>query len=260
MDSILQKLDKYKLNNNSFISLYVQIANALENLLKEEQFKNGTKLPSEESLVKHYKVSRPTINRAFELLIKKSLVYRKKGKGTFILSKKIQLPLLQEDISFGESLKKAKVNFYTELLESKIILANEIVANWLNIKKGTEVIYIKRLRYLDNVPFLLINSYLPKDLFSGLENEDFTKYSLLSILEKKYSTSIEKSKRYMKIIKASEKDSFHLNITVGDPLLHLEGVVFSSKNREIEYFDIKLRGDIISFYTTLYVNRRNILP
>jgi len=257
MEDVLQKLNKYQLNKNSFTSLYVQIANNLENLIKEGQFKNGTKLPSEESLVKHYKVSRPTINRAFALLIKKSLVYRNKGIGTFVLNKKIQLPLLQEDISFGESLKKAKVNFYTELLKSKIILANKIVANWLNIKKGTEVIYIKRLRYLDDKPFLLINSYLPKDLFPGLENTDFTKYSLFSILEKKFFTSIEKSNRYMKIIKASEKDASYLDIPIGDPLLHLEGVVFSSKNREIEYFDIRLRGDIISFYTTLY--RKNIL-
>lgn len=258
MEDILQKIDKYQLNKNSFTSLYIQIADALENLIKKGQIASNAKLPSEELLAKYYEVSRPSVNRAYEVLIKKSLAYRKRGKGTFILNKKIQLPLLQEDISFGGSLKKAKVNFSTEVLESKIIIANEIVANWLNIKKDTEVIYLKRLRYLDNGPFLLINSCLPKDLFSGLENEDFTKYSLFSILEKKYSTSIEKVKRYMKIIKASEKDSFHLNITVGDPLLHLEGVVFSSKNREIEYFDTKLRGDIISFYTTLY--KRNILP
>lgn len=252
MDVILQKLNKYeKLNKNGFTSLYIQISNSLENLIKKEQLKSDTKLPSEELLAKYYKVSRPSINKAFEVLIKKSLAYRKRGKGTFVLNKKIQLPLLQEYISFGEALKKAKVNFYTEVLASKIILSDYVISKSLNIEKRTKLIFIKRLRYLDGQPFLLTISYLPKDYFPGLENENFKENSLFSILEKKYLISIKKSIRYMKVIKASEKDAFFLDMPIGDPLLHLEGVVFSSENKKIEHFDIKLKGNMITFYTTL---------
>ena len=256
MEDFLQKLNKYKLNKKSYNPLYVQISNFLEDLINERDIKANSKLPSEEVLANYYEVSRPSINKAYKVLIKKSLVYNQRGKGTFVLDRKINLPLLQEDISFGEALKNAKIDFSTELIEIKKILSNDIISNLLNIKKGAQIINIKKLRCIQHKPFFLSNSYLPSEYFPGLENEDLEKDSLFSILEKKYSTNIIKCTRYMKIIKASEDESFYLNIPIGDPLLHLEGVVFSSNDKKIEHYDIKLKGDIINFYTTLY-NKRN---
>jgi len=253
MKNLLFKLEK--VNEAIPTPFYYQIAESLQKLI-EEKIKPGAKLPSEESLAQYFGVSRPTISKAIDLLIKKSLVYRDRGKGTFVRDRKIELPLVQEPISFGEALKKAGVDFNTEVLELKKIKANESIAEWLDLTTGSELIYLKRLRYMDNnEPFLFIKSYLPYDLFPGLLEIDFTKLSLFSILNQKYHTSVTKIERYMKVIRAFEDEARFLKMSLGAPLLQMEGVAFSSQDRKIEYFDTKIKGDKIVFFTTLYSDK-----
>lgn len=250
MYNLLRKLGK--VNETAPVPLYYQVAELLEKLMEQEKVKPGTKLPSEESLAQHFGVSRPTISNAIDLLIKKSLVWRDRTKGTFVQDRKIKLPLLQEPISFGEALRKAGVNFSTEVLELKKIKANKSLAQWLDLETGNAVIYLKRLRHMDDESFLLIKSYLPYDLFPHLLEIDFTRFSLFSILSQKYRTSVAKVERYMKIVRASEDEARFLRMPIGDPLLHLEGVAFSSQDRKVEYFDTRIKGDKIIFFTTLY--------
>jgi GntR family transcriptional regulator len=250
MEDFFLKLEK--VNEAAPTPLYYQVAESIQKLIGEEKIKPESKLPSEESLARYFEVSRPTISNAVDLLIKKSLVYRDRGKGTFVRDKKIQLPLVQEPISFGEALKKAGVDFYTEVLELKKIKTNKSIAEWLDLKTGSVLVYLKRLRYMNNEPFLLTKSYLPYDLFPSLLEIDFSRFSLFSVLNQKYHTSAIKVERYMKIIRASEDEARFLKMPIGDSLLQMEGIAFSSQDRKIEYFDIKVKGEKIVFFTTLH--------
>lgn len=253
MEDVFLKLER--VNESALIPLYYQVSESIHKLIEGEKIRPGTKLPSEESLAQYFGVSRPTISNAIDLLIKRSLVYRDKRKGTFVQDKKIQLPLVQEPISFGESLKKAGVNFYTEVLELKKIKTNESIADWLDLKTNSALIYLKRLRYIDNEPFLLTKSYLSYDLFPDLLKLDFTKFSLFSTLAQKYDTTVKKAERYTKITRATEDEAHFLKMPIGDPLLQMEGVAFSPQDKRIEYFDVKVKGDKIVFFATLYSDK-----
>lgn len=250
MQNFLAKLEK--INKASSTPLYHQISTSLEKMIEGEKIEPGTKLPSEESLARYFGVNRITLGNAIDLLAKKSLVYKERGKGTFICERKVQLALVREPISFGQALKKAGVDFYTKILELKKIKANPSIAGWLDLKRGSEVIYLKRIRYMHEKPLLLTISHLPYGLFPGLLKEDLDKSSLFSLLSKKYNASVVKAERYMKIVRASEEEAQSLKIPVGDPLLQMEGIAFSSQNRKIEHFNVLVRAERIVFFTTLY--------
>ena len=51
--------------------------------LRDGLYPSGVPLPSEESLIRKYNVSRITAVRAMDELVKCGLVYRKRGAGTF---------------------------------------------------------------------------------------------------------------------------------------------------------------------------------
>lgn len=87
MENLFLKL--HKVNKAAPTPLYYQVTESLQKLMEEQKIKPETKLPSEESLARYFGVSRPTISNAIDLLIKKSLVYRDRGKGTFVQDKKI---------------------------------------------------------------------------------------------------------------------------------------------------------------------------
>ena len=62
---------------------YRQIFEALRKGVRDGLYPSGVPLPSEEALVRKYKVSRITAVRAMDELVRCGLVYRKRGAGTF---------------------------------------------------------------------------------------------------------------------------------------------------------------------------------
>ena len=248
----LQKVDK-----NKIIPLYYQASQILEEIIKKGEVKPGEKLPPEEVLADELEVSRPTVNKAISLLVRKSLVFQERGKGTFVREKEVKLTLMQELASFGEAFKKQNISFHTEVLALRKEEVGKDIAYRLGIKEGDMVVYLKRLRYVEKEPILLSESYLLCDLFPGLEKEDFTKNSLYSLLEKKYNVPVIKTERCVRAVKALDEEAHFFRIPIGDPVIQLEGVAFSIENLKVEYFNTRLRGDKAVLCTTLYRERED---
>ena len=247
----LQKVDK-----NKVIPLYYQVSQVLEKMIAKGGIKPGEKLPPEQILADQFEVSRPTINKAISLLATKSLVFRERRKGTFVRGKEVKLTLMQELASFGEAFRKQNIAFHTEVLALRKEKANKDIADRLEKKEGDIVVYLKRLRYVKKEPILLSESYLPYDLFPSLENEDFIKNSLYSLFEKKYKICVIKTERCVRAIKALDEEAHLLKLAIGEPVIQLEGVAFSTRNLKVEYFTTRLRGDKAVLCTTLYRKKR----
>lgn len=81
--------------------LYMQLANALEAYITEQQLEPGIQLPSEPTLAAENNLSRATILKAFELLVDRGLISRRRGKGTFVRSRPMERKL-PELTSFSE--------------------------------------------------------------------------------------------------------------------------------------------------------------
>lgn len=85
---------------------WVEIFEKLQKELRDGVYPQGVPLPSEESLVRKFKVSRITAVRAMEELRKKGLVWRKRGSGTFATraarAESGRLGLIMPSLSFGE--------------------------------------------------------------------------------------------------------------------------------------------------------------
>lgn len=85
---------------------WVEIFEWLQKKLRDGDYPQGTPLPSEEALVRRFKVSRITAVRAMDELRRRRLVYRKRGSGTFATraarNESGQIGLIMPSLSFGE--------------------------------------------------------------------------------------------------------------------------------------------------------------
>ena len=85
---------------------YRQIFEKLRKGIRDGLYANGAPLPSEESIVRKFKVSRITAVRAMDELVKCGLVYRKRGAGTFATKtaqrESGRLGLIMPSLAFGE--------------------------------------------------------------------------------------------------------------------------------------------------------------
>src|SRR5512136_1063127 len=100
------------------IPKYHQLARILRTKITDGEWQPQSAIPSERQLEQQYRISRPTIRQAIELLIREGYLYREHGKGTFVMPQKLQKGLL-ELTSFSEDLLKRGIKPGQKILEMK---------------------------------------------------------------------------------------------------------------------------------------------
>lgn len=113
---------------------------------------------------------------------------------------------------------------------------------FFGINDGENILIVKRLRCVNNVPLLIEENHLSAEL-EGLMNEDLTG-SLYAILQEKYHMipSI-KGRRSVKIIFATEEIAQLLKLSVGTPVIESEVCVFDINGGPVHTVKDIVRGD-----------------
>jgi GntR family transcriptional regulator len=239
------------IDRNQAIPLYYQVSEYIEDMIRTGEIAPNKPMFSEESLASQFGVSRPTINKAIAILIRKSLLSRERGRGTFVRSGEVRLTLMQELVSLHESLRRENVRFKTVVLEFRRQRLGETLGEKLKLKGSARIYHLKRLRYVEDEPFIISESYLPQELFPDLQAEDFEQRSLYDVLEETYKVPVIKTERSARAVKAMDAEARLLRIPLGDPLIQLEGIAYSTQDLRVEYFKTFIRGDRGVLCTTL---------
>jgi DNA-binding LacI/PurR family transcriptional regulator len=80
----MNKVSDIQLADNSVISLHAQLHNQLRHLILSGRWASGTRIPSENQLTNHLKISRSTIRLALQQAEIEGLIARVAGRGTFV--------------------------------------------------------------------------------------------------------------------------------------------------------------------------------
>ena len=111
---------------------YHQLANILRQQIDNGDFQSHDAIPSERLLEQHYKLSRPTIRQAIDLLGRQGYLYRVHGKGTFVSPPKLQKGML-ELTSFSEDMRSRGLEPGQKILEFGYVKPNDKVKRQLEI-------------------------------------------------------------------------------------------------------------------------------
>ncbi len=164
------------------VPVYVQIRESLRAEIMGGTLKRGEQLPSENELASKYKVSRMTIRESIEDLVDEGLLYRRHGVGTFVA-----YPHLQRDhtrlTSFFDKAENEGFQFKAKLLTLEVIPATPKVAQALDLPLDSQVIRVKTLRFVNDVPVTVHDAHLPHTLFAGIITENLEVQHLWSLLE-----------------------------------------------------------------------------
>src|ERR1700744_5462298 len=104
---------------NSRLPLYAQIENVIIDRISNGSLPPGTRLPSEDSLVQEYAVSRTTIRAAIQSLVQRGLVEIRRGKGTFVTQPKI-MQELTEATGFVEDIQALGRHATAKVLDQQV--------------------------------------------------------------------------------------------------------------------------------------------
>ncbi len=74
----------YRIDKESPLPLYWQLKDILKKKIEQGEFKPGDRIPPEDELCKRFGISRTPIRQALAELVNEGLLFRRRGRGTFV--------------------------------------------------------------------------------------------------------------------------------------------------------------------------------
>lgn len=240
------------IDNNSPISIYQQIADQIKADIGKKTLNPGDKIPSEKWFVDTLGVARGTVRKAISLLVEEGTLEKVQGKGTFVTKPKISYPFAQELVSYAETMKAKNINFTTQVIEQKVVKPSVEIQEKLKLKSNQEVLYLVRLRSMEDIPAILTFNWISLDRCPGLETVDFNQVALFDAIEKNVGIKIKYGVRNFSARNLNRKQAKIMELAQNDAVLELNQVTFASDDEPIECSDALLRTDQYKVTSILY--------
>jgi GntR family transcriptional regulator len=206
-------------------------------------WKPGETIPTEHELMEQYGISRSTIRQAILALVNDGYLRREKSKGTIVTSPTGRMRFVGSLISFSEEMDSKGIVHYSHILDQKQIAADENVARKLRLEVGTPVYYLKRVRQVNDAPFLIDEHFIPYALCPGIENKYNENTSLYQLLRLEYKFNLHHGQIEFQPIAPPSKEAIELlNIYPTTSLLFVERIVYSEKDVALDYFTATIHG------------------
>lgn len=147
------------LNRASPEPLYRQLAGQLETAIREGILAPGDRLESETALMARYGVSRITLRQAVDDLVRKHLLVRKQGKGTFVTTPPVRHDLSRRHGLLASLFAQAD-NASARLVRYGLVKPPADVAKSMQLKPGEPALAVDRLYMIGRKPVVLAHGWL----------------------------------------------------------------------------------------------------
>lgn len=230
------------------IPKYYQIYKKLLSQIRSGKFKEFDRFYSDTELVEKYQVSRGTIREAVKLLIQQGYIIREQGKGTFVTS-----PAIEQDsdklMGFTELMEKHDIKPSAKIIEQEIVDAPSDLQGLMDLEDDTQLVRIIRIRYGNEQPLIIEQSYFIYDLFKPIYDMDLESNSIYELLYKHTETRLGEARQRIIATKAGSNEAELLDIKKGAPLLLMKRFIKTKSGSYFQYSEDLYRSDRINFTT-----------
>ena len=237
------------LDKQSPIPIYIQIEEQLKQQIQQGDFSIGTSIPSERELSERFGVSRMTVRQSITKLVNDGLLYREKGRGTFVANPKVEQPL-NGLTSFTEDMESRGMRPSSKLIGFEILDPESDVAQELQLNDGDQVYFVERIRFADGKPMAIERTFLPVKRFPDLTEESF-QGSLYAVIENNQQLKISHATQRMEAGLVKKEDADLLQIQPPAAVLLIERISFLEGELPFEVVRSTYRADRYKFTTDI---------
>ncbi len=162
------------------------IRDALLDFIRQEGYKPGDQLPSEERLQEILNVSRLSMREALQLLEEERIIFTKHGSGRYVLSLPSNLDIDISNLqSVTELLSSYNIKTENKLLRVHTHYSDQELSVLLGLTPNEQVLSIERIRYAGTTPIIYSIDTIPLKFLPDDWSEDDFKGSLFEYIERK---------------------------------------------------------------------------
>ncbi|MFH6602553.1 GntR family transcriptional regulator [Maribacter algicola] len=205
-----KKLEKHK---------YRTIRDYIKKRIQTGKYPIGSYLPSENDFCNRFGITRTTIRKALDELLKEGFIVKEQGKGSKVIERGKSLGLLTVKGISG-SIDYEVETIVTE--PSRIARWDPIIPFTLtNEEQKSQCVYFQRVRNINGHPVVLENNWYSLNALGLIESDEFVDGSFFKTLSRKHLIEIMGAEQELRSKPASIDVAKKLNILEGAPILHI---------------------------------------
>jgi GntR family transcriptional regulator len=243
MNALAQHLQP--LDPNDSQPLYQQVQRVLRDAIEKRILSPDDALPAERDLASVFAVSRITIRKAIDGLVKEGLLVSRQGSGNFV-SARIEKNFAKLT-SFSEDMRARGRNPHSIWIRKSAgtVTPEEVLV--LRLSPGAPVYRFHRVRCADNAPMSLEYATLVATALPSLEAVGD---SLYEALERAGNRPVRALQRLRALLLSADQATL-LKANPGDAGLLVERIGFLRDGTAVEYSQSIYRGDTYDFVAEL---------
>ena len=223
----------------TFRPRYREIEHAIRQRLA--RLKPGAELPSEAQLCDEFGVSRMTARHAIDRLAQEGLVFRMRGRGTFV-SEPPTHRRANSLLSFSNEMRRQGRTPSSRLLGRALRAPTRDEAARLQLKDGEKVLWLRRIRLADGHPIAVESTRLHRRTATAVLAADLQGESLHAVLVQA-GFPPTRGRATISAEPASADDARWLEMRKGDPMLVERRVIVDQEGRPLEFTESRYPAD-----------------
>ncbi len=236
-------MESYKIRPKELATEY------LESYILENNLKANDKLPPEREMSRMWNLNRITLRSAISSMEAAGRLYSVQGRGTMVAPRFVRT--LQNLESFTKYASGYDAALETRLLSFSTVECDKHLAQRFERMLGEKLYRISRLRIIGDVPIMIENSFIPRELAPGLEEHDLVKGSLYAILENNYGLIMDHGEEKTGITSVNAEEAEYLNIKADSPAFWIVSTTRDPNNLVAEYCRTVARADAVEMSSIL---------
>ena len=206
----------------------------------------GVKLPTENELAGHHRVSRVTVRRALGELARERLIERRRSAGTRVIYRPSPAPITADISGVLANIADMGRRTVVKLLSFDYVPAEGAVARALEVASDQLLQRSVRVRSIDGLPFSYLITHVPESVSITFSRQELAARPLLELLERA-GVKVEHARQRISAGLATPDVAAALGVRPGSPLIELVRVVYDQSGRGVEHLHALYRPDRYAF-------------
>lgn len=228
--------------------MYLRFARRIETAIRAGVIKPGEALPSERDIAEMADISRVTVRKAVQDLVRHGLLVQRHGSGTFVTPKVDRVEQsLSQLTSFTEDMARRGKTVRSMWLDRGIFPPSPDETMVLGLGADERVARVNRLRIANDTPLAIERAVMS---YNSLPNPDLVDISLYAALEANGCRPVRAIQR-ISAVSLDEGDAKLLDVPTGSASLKIERISYLPSGRVVEFTRSVYRGDAYDFVAEL---------
>ncbi len=228
--------------------LYLKLRQMLEEAITSGRLVQGDALPPERDLAEYANISRVTVRKAVDDLVRDGLLVRRHGSGTFVAK---PLAKVQQSLSrltsFTEDMARRGWTARAEWLERGIFHPSPDEMMTLGLAADSRVVRLGRLRIADEMPLAIERASISVEFLPDPMRINTSLYAELDKIGARPVRAVQR----IAASNIKDPEAQILKVSPGSAGLSIERISYLASGRVVEFTRSLYRGDAYDFVAEL---------